>query len=596
MPKKPIIKYTNADFQSIKSALVEHAKRYYPDSYNDFNDSSFGSMFIDMASYVGDVLSFYIDYQVNESFLETAIEYNNIRKMAAQMGYTFYGKPAAFGSVDLYVLIPSLSGDLGPNTALIPVIKKGTILSTTAGASYSLTEDVDFNNPSADIVSSKFSDGGATTEYAIRATGQVKSGGGYLEQVSVGAREPYARIRIGPNGINEVISVFDSEGHEFFQVNHLSQEIVYVETTNPTAMQDGVRSILKPQVASRRFIVEQDETGTYLQFGAGAETEFDTYGLIDPSTVMLNMSAKNYITDDGFDPNKLTTTDKLGIVPENTTLFVSYNSNDTLDVNVGVGSLNSVDSVNIDFPNDPDKNFSANYPSVIASVESFNSEAIVYDASLPTIEEIKYRSYAVYSSQNRAVTKQDYEAYVYQMPPTFGQVKRVSVYNDPSGTNKRMVLYVTSQNNIGHLTNLAAVAKNNIKVWLNKNKMISDVIDIKDAKIINVGFDYKIVIDNRYQKNDVLGRVQEKLETMFSEKMYIGEPMYITEIYNAINKTTGVIDTVKVKAKVKTGAAYAPRLINIIDILSPDGSYLKTPKNCILEIKYPSRDIKGMVV
>ena len=265
MPKKPIIKYTNADFESIKAALVEHAKRYYPDNYNDFNQSSFGAMLFDMVSYVGDVLSFYIDYQVNESFLETAIEYKNIRRMAANMGYKFYGKPAAFGTVDLYVLIPSYSGDLGPNTSLIPIIKKGTILRSSSGASYTLTEDVDFNDSNADMVSSKFSENGATTEYAIRSSGQVKSGGGYLSEISIGSQELFKRVRIGPNGINEVISVFDAEGHEYFQVNHLSQEIVYIETTNPTAASDGVRSILKPQVASRRFVVEQDDTGTYLQ-------------------------------------------------------------------------------------------------------------------------------------------------------------------------------------------------------------------------------------------------------------------------------------------------------------------------------------------
>jgi hypothetical protein len=139
-------------------------------------------------------------------------------------------------------------------------------------------------------------------------------------------------------------------------------------------------------------------------------------------------------------------------------------------------------------------------------------------------------------------------------------------------------------------------AKNNVKAWLNKNKMISDVIDIKDPTIINVGFEYKMVVDSRFDKNEVLGRVQEKLEDKFSEKMYIGEPLYITEIYNAINKTRGVIDTVKVRAKIKSGSGYAPKVVEVSDILSRDGTYLNTPKNCILEIKFLSNDIKGMVV
>lgn len=596
MPKKPIIKYTNADFDSIKSALVEHAKRYYPDRYNDFNQSSFGAMLFDMVSYVGDMLSFYIDYQVNEGFLETALEYSNIRRIASQMGYSFYGMPAAFGTVDIFILIPALSGDLGPNIGLIPVIKKGTIFKSTSGASYSLTEDVNFNDDGVDIVSSKFSDTGATTEYALRHSGQVKSGGTYYKEIDIGSQERFKRVRIGPNGINEVISVFDSEGHEYFQVDNLSQEIIYIETTNPNAKQDGVRSILKPQIASRRFMVQQDDSGTYLQFGSGGESEFDTSGILDPASVMLNMSGKNYITDDGFDPNKLITTDKLGIAPSDTTLFVQYGSNDTIDVNVAAGSLSIVSSALVDFPNDPERAYESDYNSVESSIEPYNVEEIVYDSTLPTTEEIKYRSYAIHSAQNRVVTKQDYEAYIYQMPPKYGLIKRACAYNDPSGTNKRLIIYVMGANQNGHLNEVATATKNNIKVWLNKNKMISDVIDVADAKIINVGFDYKIVVSSRFDKMEVLSRVQEKLENIFSEKKYIGEPIYITEIYNAINKVRGVIDTVKVRMKLKSGASYAAQSINISDILSRDGTFLKTPQNCILEIKYPTSDIRGMVV
>ena len=146
--------------------------------------------------------------------------------------------------------------------------------------------------------------------------------------------------------------MFDSGGSRILPSKSLISGNSLYRNTNPSAVSDGVRSILKPQVASRRFIVEQDESGTYLQFGSGAEQEFDTDGLIDPSTVMLNMSDKRYITDDAFDPNKLISTDKMGIAPSDTTLFVSYNSNDTLDVNVGAGGLNTVISVESDFPND----------------------------------------------------------------------------------------------------------------------------------------------------------------------------------------------------------------------------------------------------
>jgi hypothetical protein len=597
MPKKPIIDYTNADFDSIKSALIEHAQRYYPNRYNDFSDASFGSMLFDMIAYVGDSLSFNLDFNVNESFLETALEYSNVRRLADQMGYRFYGKSAAFGTVDLYVLVPSMENEIGPNEALFPIIKKGSRFMSSDGALYTLTEDVDFTRADIDTVAARYDDRlGRATEYALRASGQVKSGATYLEEVEVEQSVPNLRLYVAPSGINEIISVFDEEGHEWHQVDHLSQEVVYIETTNPNAAADGVRSILKPYIASRRFIVEQDDTGTYLQFGNGSETEFDTTGIVDPSTVMMNMTGKNYITDNAFDPNKLITTEKLGIAPSQTTFYVSYSSNNTIDVNVARGALNSVQSLIMDFPNDPDREYASSYTSVEISTEVSNDAEIVYDSSMPTTEEIKYRAYGIYSTQNRVVTKQDYEAYVYQMPPTFGSIKRASIYNDPSGTNKRLCLYIIGSDTKGDLMSCNDVIKNNIKTWLGKSKMISDVLDIKDAKIINVGFEYEFVVNSRFDKNDFLLRVQSKLEEMFSEKMYIGESLSITEIYNAINKTRGVIDTVKVTPVLKTGVGYANALQGIEDILSKDGTFINTPKNCILEIKNPSLDIKGMIV
>ena len=597
MPKKPLINYTSLDFESIKSDLIEHAKRYYPNRYNDFNQSSFGSMIFDSVAYVGDMLSYYLDFQVNENFMETAIEYENVRKMASQMGYSFLGRPSTYGMIDIYVLIPATTTSLGPIIDLFPIVRKGSTFANSGGAIFTLTEDIDFNDPNVEIVAARFNDDtGRATHYALRASGQVKSGNSYYKEIDVGPYEKFRRVRIGPNSINEIVSVYDSQGNEYYQVDHLSQEVIYIETTNPNVINDQVKSILKPFSAARRFVVEQDTTGTYLRFGFGSETELDNYGIIEPSNVVLKMSGKNYITDNAFDPNRLMGTEKFGVVPTNTRLRVTFGSNNIENVDTSRGFLNQIRTIDVDFPGDPSKTYEFSYGEIIDTMECSNTDPIEYQATLPSTDEIKYRAYAKFSSQNRIVTKHDYEAYCYQMPPVFGSIKRVSVFNDPSGTNRRVCLYVVSENTNGFLTETNQTTKNNLKTWLNKNKLMTDLIDVKDTKIINVGFDYTFVVDSRRDKLEVLSRVQRNLIDKFSEKLYVGEPIYITEIYNTINKTRGVVDALKVTPKVLNSDIYSQLSIHIDDIMSKDGTFIQTPNNCILEIKYPEEDIRGTIL
>jgi len=182
------------------------------------------------------------------------------------------------------------------------------------------------------------------------------------------------------------------------------------------------------------------------------------------------------------------------------------------------------------------------------------------------------------------------------MPPSLGQIKRASIVNDPGGTNRRLALYVISQDRDGNLKSCNQSIKANLKTWIQKNKMLNDGVDIFDSKIINVGFTYEAVVDPNLNSISVLSDVDSRLRDLFSEKLYIGEPLYINKIYNTINKTIGIVDTVKVNVEIKTGANYNNLPINIEDILSKDGSYIKTPKNCVLEIKFLNDDIKGTAV
>jgi len=597
MPKSKNINinYTSREFASIKEDLVNYAKRYYPDSYKDFTNASFGSLILDSVAYIGDVLSYYIDYSVNESFLDTAIEYDNVRKHARALGYNYSGTPASYGTITAYILCPSNAEGTAPDTTYLPTLRQGSIFSNNEGINFVLTEDILFDSDKNDFVASRFNDTtGATTYFAVRAMGMIQSGMLYTSEISIDSIfQRFKRIRIGDGSISDIQSVFDTEGNQYYEVDNLSQEVIFVETTNKSAATDGVRSILKPFVATRRFVVQRDDTGTYLQFGFGSEDE-DSTGLSDPAKIALNLHGKKTISENSFDPTKLISTNKLGISPSNTTLTIVYKSNNTLGSSVGSNSL--VNIVSRDFFFNPDNILSEEERNIVTnSLEVTNEEPITSVNSVATLEEIKIRAISNYSSQNRAVTRQDYESLVYNMPSKFGAIRRANIVNDPSSSNRRLSLYVISENNNNKLAPSGDVTKNNLKNWLTTYKMLNDVVDIKDAKIINFSVDFVAQIDKRYDPDSVLVKCIEKIQTHFGTVQYIGEPIYITEIYNQLNNVDGVISVKNVKLENKSFGDYSSTTLNFRDALSRDGTYIKIPKNVIAELKFPDRDIRGTV-
>ena len=596
MPKNKniMVKYTSRDFESIKADLIDHAKRYYPNGYRDFSEASFGSLMVDLVSYTGDILSYYLDYHVNESFIDTSLEFDNIRKHARALGYKFAGTPASFGIVSLFILCPANIDGTAPDTDYLPILKSGTAFATSDGGNFTLTEDVDFASIKNDVVGARFnSTTGATTYFAVRAYGQVKSGIQQLATVDLtnSTFEKFKRVRVGGTTITEIISVYDSEGNRYYEVDNLSQEVVFIDTTNKNAHVDGVRSILKPFATTRRFTVEQDNTGTYLQFGFGSEG-LDDQGLTDPASVVLKMSGKNYISSKSFDPAKLVSTNKLGISPYNTQLSIIFNSNPPEFTNIPANFLNNVTNKLFIF-----KDLSVLTPSQREFVE--NSLEVNNDSPITSIdidisvEELKQRAKAYYAMQNRAVTKQDYESLVYNMPNKFGAVSRANIINDPSTSNRKISLYVISQNNSGHLSQTNMTIKQNIKNWINQYKSLNDQIEIYDPKIVNFGIDFSVMVDKRFSQDAVLQECIREIKSLFSDKLYIGEPLYITRIYEILNRVDGVIDVRKVTIVNKAEGNYSPISMDLDKILSKDGTFFKTPNNVILELKLPDLDIKG---
>ena len=585
------IDYTHREFESIQQDLLEIAERFYPDSFQDFSEASFGALMLDAVSYVGDQLSFYLDYNVNESFLDTSFQYSNVVRHGAIMGYKFGGRPSTYGSVALFLLVPATSMGLGPDTSYMPILKRGTTFGSDTGLSFVLTENVDFASPKNTFVAARTdATTGAPTHYAVKAYGNVVSGQFGQERVEVGAFERFKRVTLATQNISEIISVFDSEGNEYFEVDYLSQDMVFKEIGNSNFKNDNVPSIIKPTLVSRKFITQMTRETATLQFGSGKLNNSDM--VANPQNVAVNVFGKTYTTTATFDPTRLSQNESFGIVPTNTTLIVTYRTTNGVNSNVAVASLNTVVASSFDFTNREDLN-STKINDVQVSLEVSNEEPITGDVAYPNTAEVKRRIYDTFPTQNRAVTQADYENLAYRMHPKFGAIKRCSVQKDLDSQKRNLNMYIVSEDTAGKLTLANSTIKNNLKVWLNQYRMINDTIDILDPYILNFGVNFIVRPQKMSDKFLVIERCMDALKNHFKQPLFIGEALYISDIYEVLKNVKGVLDVVKANIFIKSGGIYSNSSIEIEKNLSSDGSYLAVPSNAIMELKFPDVDIVG---
>ena len=274
--------------------------------------------------------------------------------------------------------------------------------------------------------------------------GQVVSGEYGLETITVGDFQKFLRLRLGANNINEIISVTDSSGNQYYEVDYLSQDIVYVPVINRDTNKDVVANILKPITVSRRFMVDQSTGATFLQFGYGSDESPTT--LADPSEVVLELHGKDYDTDATFDPSVLNETDKLGVVPSNTSLSIVYRANNVDNVNAAANTVNAIAGAILEFTS-PESLTAANKNFVRDSLAVTNEEAIVGDVLFPTTEELRLRAMSNFATQNRAVTREDYVSMIYRMPSKYGTVKKAAIVQDEDSFNQRNLnIYIASEN------------------------------------------------------------------------------------------------------------------------------------------------------
>jgi len=597
MPKKKTaVDYTSRDFESIKSELVDYAKRYYPDTFRDFNEASFGALMLDTVAYVGDMLSFYLDYQANESFLSTAIEYDNVIKLIKQTGFKLDLSPTASGIGTFYIIVPAAPTANEPDAKYMPVLERGTQLSTIDGRHFILNENVDFANVTpGDVVPARQDpDTGIPTYFAIKARGTVISGQLLVDTVAIGAFQKFKKVTLRGENITEILSVTDSNGNSYYEVDYLTQDVIFKSIKNRNQDKGVVGSVLSAISVPRRYVVEVDRTGVNLLFGFGSDSELTTQSVADPSNVILKVYGKDYYSTTTLDPSRLLETDKLGVGPSNTTLTIKYRVNTEANMNTAVGSLSIVASPKARFANIGSLS-TALVSEAIESLEVTNEEQIVGSVSYPSVEELRLRALSTFATQSRAVTKQDYIAMAYNMPPEFGAIKRCNVLQDKDSLKRNLNLYVLSEDRNGKFILANSTLKRNLKTWLTNVKMINDTIDILDPVIVNLGINFTAVLEYSANRFEVMNDVQDALEQYFEVKPNMAQPFFISDVYNVINDVSGIVDAESVVVFQKTGLSYAAASFVISDYTSADGRMIEFPVDTVWEIKYPKSDIKGVL-
>jgi hypothetical protein len=598
MNKSFKVNYLAKDFQTIKNELKQYSKRYYSDEFSDLSEASINSFMIDMAAYVGDVLSYYTDYQANESFLPTAVENRNVLNLAKSLGYKQNPTNTTAGKVAMFMLIPS-DGYSSPDYSSLPVIKKGSTLKTLDGTrTYLINEDIiiDENLIGSNYVVARTNNIGNPTYYAIKFYVPVISGELVTTTISIGDFVRFNKVTLDDISAVEVLSVIDSDGNEYYEVPNLTQNIVYRSILNKDSSDSSVRYTLKPISAQRRFVFEFDGNVVSMTFGGKDYTPDEDLSInpvAEPSKFILNRYNNDYLQDAYFDPNKLLNGDSFGVGPSNTTLTVTYRKNTAQINSANSGEINTVDNLLYQFTKTiPDETINT----IISSIQVLNEETITGENLELSVNEIKDLAGLIYQSQNRAVTAKDYEALSYMMPPKYGSLKRIKAERDPRSLKNNINLYVVCSNINGTLNTVNTKIKENLKVWLSGYKMITDTVDIIDAKIINLGIDYTILVDPNFNKLDVYNLVQAQLAFAYSFKPQIGESFNILDIYREIQKIDGVLDVQDIKIRNITDSGYSETAFNIQQNTTQDGNMILIPRNAIYEIRFPSVDIAGKVV
>ena len=627
--RKKDVNYLSKDFSQNKKNLIEFSKVYFPDTYNDFNESSPGMMFLEMVSYIGDVLSFYIDDTLKEGLLPYAQERKNIINLAQFFGYKISPVTPARTTLNVYQLVPSIGSgaDVAPDYTYAMVVKAGMEVESTSDPNVVFRTEVpvDFGfsssfDPTTTTVYSRDSVTNEPLFYLLKKQVGARSGIEKSTTVTVGSAEEYKTITIDNTKIVEVTSITDSDNNTWYEVPFLAQDFVYIENENSdrydttlSRYKSSVPFLLRMLRTPRRFVTRlTPDNKLEIQFGAGVSSDPDQVLIPSPKDIGIGNNAKALSSP--IDPQNFFSTRTYGQSPSNTTLTIKYIEGGGLSSNVSVNDLTTIRK--IEYENIDEAFTSAQ----VATIQDLKQSVSVTNSVPGTggkdeepLDNIRNDAMAFFSAQMRAVTKRDYEIRALSMPPRFGSVAKVFVNQDAHGDDIdekynpfAINMYVLGYDSNKKLVSINDAIKENLKTYLSEYRMVTDGINILDGFIVNIGVDFTITTFNNQNKREVLLKAIEKCKDFFNiDKWTFNQPINLSELELSIASVSGVSSVQDITIRNLSGGLYSNFTYNIASarrsISTADGEtklgkiiYPSLDPMCF-EVKYKNKDIRGKV-
>ena len=611
------IRYIDRDFSNFRNELINYSKVYFPDTYNDFTDTSTGMLFMEMAAYVGDVLSFYIDNQVQETFIQYARQTENLFNISYALGYRPNVTTVASVDIDFFQQIPAkLSGSATvADYDYALTIPANTQISTNDGTNLSfIIEDVcDFAHSSSMDPTEEtiFAiSGQQPTYFLLKKTRKAISAEIKTQTFTFTTPVKFDTRIINDTNIIQILDVFDTDLNKWYEVNNLAQENVFdtIRNTNvndPNYSSDNeVPYLLQLKQVERRFASRFLNTGSLqLQFGAGSVNANTEEIIPNPDNVGLGLPfEKNKLTT-AFSPLNFVFTHTYGIPPSNTTLTVRYLTGGGISSNVDANTLTIVNDTNVTF-NNPNLTNTSLANTIFNSLASSNTLSADGGQDGDTVEEIRQNALGNFQNQFRTVTQQDYLVRALSMPSNLGVIAKayacptkIGEYN--AGELPAVLdMYVLSKNVLGQLRSASFALKQNLRTYLSEYRMINDSIKIKDAFIINIEVEFDIIVLPNFNNSEVLTKCITALQDHFNiENWQINQPIMINRLYVLLDKVEGVqtVQNVMIKCKSGESLGYSEYAYDVQGALINDVIYPSIDP-MIFEVRYPNEDIKGRVV
>ena len=599
------IKYVAREFSDYRQELIEFAKNYFPDSYNDFSPTSPGMMFIEMAAYVGDILSFYQDTQLQETFLQYAKDPGNLYTLAYMMGYRPKVSTVSEVKLDVTQNVAANPTTGTPNWDQALVVNENAVITSTASgnAKFLIDNKIDFTfsssfDPTEVTISSIDTATGVPLEFLLKKkiqafSGEVKT----TTQTFTGATK-FETTTLTDANIIGILDITDSSGGDnttWYEVPFLGQDTIFVEETNSNTDSNLVPNLIKLKRVPKRFVTRFNSTGQLqIQFGAGTNDSNDTEFTPDPTNVGMGTNQGVNKLNQAYDPSNFLYTQTYGLAPNNTTLTIRYLVGGGISANVPANTLTNASATS-----------TATDTSYQSTLAFNNIQAAAGGKDGDTIEELRQNALRSFAEQGRAVTLQDYTVRAMSLPAKYGTVAKVFMTQDElnsAASTTDMILdsnplalsmYVLAYNNGGNLITASQNLKQNLKTYLSQYMMLTDAVNIKDAFVVNIGVNFDILVRPNYNSRDVLLNCTNTLKSYFSiSKWSINQGINLSTIYSLLDTVTGVQTVQKVEIVNKQGGNYSQYAYDVKGATRNNVVY-PSYDTMIFEVKFPNQDIKG---